>query len=391
MCPIPYYDLMRHSQAKTPLRLEMVRYAAAHGVKPAARVFHTTPKTVRKWLRRWDKRSLASLADHSRAPHAPARRITAAQRDTVCALKHRLPSWGAARMKRDFQLPLSEKAIARIWREAGLQRPRRRKHRTKQDLRAVKATWRLFEQSGVDTKDLDDIPAYYTQMRAQRLPTQQYTFREVVSGLQFLAFAQERSLIYATCFINRILAHLAACGVDLAECRVQSDNGSEFIGAWNARHASSVTRAIEAHRAVHCTIPPGAHTWQADVETVHRLIEDECYHVETFASRQDFLAKLTTYQYWFNTGRRNRSKQGKTPWDILHERDPTLHPRIALLPPVFLDELWQHQQQTRPTGGDDVIPYPLLPYRPSHAPVSDVPQWGVYTTRPCRNFRPGYR
>jgi len=32
-----------------------------------------------------------------------------------------------------------------------------------------------------------------------------------------------------------------------------------------------------------------AHTYQADVETVHRIIEDEFFEIESFSSRQIFL------------------------------------------------------------------------------------------------------
>jgi len=34
------------------------------------------------------------------------------------------------------------------------------------------------------------------------------------------------------------------------------------------------------------------HTYQSDVETVHRLEEDEFFDLEDFASRGDFLAKV---------------------------------------------------------------------------------------------------
>lgn len=54
---------MRQSQDPTTLRLRMALYAKEHGVKPAAAAFKTTPKTVRKWLRRFDGKSPASLND----------------------------------------------------------------------------------------------------------------------------------------------------------------------------------------------------------------------------------------------------------------------------------------------------------------------------------------
>ena len=67
MCPYDYYTEMREASDPKHLRLRMVRLAKERGVKTAARKFHATPKTVRKWRRRYDG-TLESLDDHSRAP-----------------------------------------------------------------------------------------------------------------------------------------------------------------------------------------------------------------------------------------------------------------------------------------------------------------------------------
>jgi len=359
MHPNPYYDTMRQSKDPTDLRLRLVLFAKEHGVKPAARAFGLTPKIVRKWVRRWQPGSKQGLADQSRAPKHPARRITPAQRQQALDLKRRFPSFGAVRLKREFQLTLSEKALRRLWREEGLLKRKRRKHKTKQNLRAVKAAWPLFLQTDVDTKDLQDIPELWPQIRRHGLPLVQYTAREVNSGLLFLAFAQERSLSCATEFAKHILAHAQACGVDFAGGRIQTDNGSEFIGSWQARAESAFTRAVQAVPGlVHSTIPPGAHTWQADVETVHRLIEDELYEVEQFSGRQDFIASTGTYALWFNVARKNSYKEDQTPWEIIHARDPTIRPEIVSLPPVFLDELVNQRLDQLSSGGYDVIPHP---------------------------------
>jgi hypothetical protein len=45
--------IIRQSKEPKLFRYELVRFANEHGVKPAARAFKTTPKTVRKWLARW--------------------------------------------------------------------------------------------------------------------------------------------------------------------------------------------------------------------------------------------------------------------------------------------------------------------------------------------------
>lgn len=77
MCPLRYYSMLRRSNDPIYLRSELVRFAREHGIKPAAREFGTTVRTVRKWLRRWEPGSLRGLEDRSRAPARASRRRSA--------------------------------------------------------------------------------------------------------------------------------------------------------------------------------------------------------------------------------------------------------------------------------------------------------------------------
>ena len=356
---IKYCIHMRHSKDPKYLRLALVRYAQEHGIKPATRAFHTTVKTVRKWLRRFKADDPDSLNEHSRAPKHPKRWIRPEQREEAIGLKRKLPTFGAVRIKRDFGLSLSDKALRKIWRKEGLLKQPRKKHKTKQDLRAVKARWKLFQQTDVDTKDLVDIPEFYSALKTLNLPKVQYTAREVVSGVHFLGYGQERSLTLAELFADILIEHLKICGVHFGQSCFQTDNGSEFIGSWNARHDSAFTMTVQnTPGLIHQTIPPAAHTWQADVETVHNIIENEFYCVESFASRADFLHKASAYNLYFNVARKNSSKHHKTPWEIIHERNPSIHPKIAALPALYLDELWRKKLDSKSKRGYDVIPYP---------------------------------
>jgi len=349
---------MRQSKDPKFLRWKLVTCAQQCGVKPAARAYGSTPKTVRKWLRRFDG-SLGSLADHSRAPKNPRRRITAAQRRQALRLKKKFKGFGAQRLRELFGLAPSEKAIRNIWRKEGLLKRKRRKHQTKQNLREIKKQWRPFLQTELDTKDLDDLPELWPQIHRLGLPKVQYTAREVTSGLQFLAYAQERSLACANLFAELLLDHFGRHGVDLAGCTIQTDNGSEFIGSWNARDDSAFTHTVEAVKGlIHRTIPPGAHTWQADVETVHRLIEDEFYEVETFTGRQDFLDKAYAYNLWFNSARKNRYKENQTPLEIIEKRAPQISRKIIAWHPVYLDKLLVQKLDAQLKGGYHVVPHP---------------------------------
>jgi transposase len=359
MCPFPFSDIIRGSKVseRARYRLQLVRYAREHGTKPAARTFSTSPQTVRKWCRRYDG-SLQSLQDHSRAPHHSPQRLPATVEAKIVAVRKRLHTYGAARLKELFCLPCSDKAIRRVFHQHGLIHPRRTIRRKKNDLRAVKALMTPFARVHLDTKHLDDIPEYLSTMKATHLPRFQYTFREPVSGLQFTSYAQELAGVYAELFAQRILQHLAACGVLLAGTTWQTDNGSEFIGSWNSTGPSPFTRTVEHSQAHHRTIPPRAHTWQSDLETCHRLIEDEFFRIEPFRDRRDFLQKAASYQLFFNTLRPNSSKGGRCPLDILRERSPHLDPRIVLLHPVFLEDILHHRLRP-PPGGNHVWSYPF--------------------------------
>ena len=359
MCPLGYYRIMRQSKDPKCLRFELVNYAWRHGVKPAARRFSSTPKTVRKWLRRWKPGSLEGLEDRRQNPHQRKSKIDPQQRARAIELKRQLKSWGAERIRRDFDLTLSEKTIRKIWRQENLLKKKRRKHKTKNDLRQIKAQWRLFQQIDVDTKYLFDIPEYWPQMTKHQLPHYQITAREVVSGLMFLGYASECTLTYTTLFLQIILDHLKACGVDLQNSRIQTDNGSEFIGSWAASQPSLFTLTVEAQPGLtHHTIPPAAHTHQADVETVHRLIEDEFYEVESFPSPTTFINKASDYLLWFNVARKNSYKNHHTPWEIIHERNQHIHHQVATLPALNIDHIYKSQLAKPNLRGYHMVQYP---------------------------------
>jgi len=365
--PPPYFDLIREMKNPYAYRLAMVDYARQHGIKAAARVFQTTVPTVRKWLSRYQQHGPSGLIEQSRAPHRQPRQTPPQIEQRVVALRRQLPTFGARRLIGEFDLPLGHSALERIWRAHGLMKKRRKKYQRKQDLAAVKSSWRLFQQISADTKDLVDIPRYWPQAHRLRLPWVQYTAREVRSGLQFLAYASRRSAGASAAFAHRIQMHLERCGIELKHLIWQTDNGSEFIGELQPDGSRSGFPSALGDSS-HVRIPPAAHTYQSDVETVHRLIEDEFFDLETFHSRSDFLAKAALYQLYFNLARPNSHKQGLSPWQIIHHLEPCRPLRLCLLAPVFLDH------QLDPQGGYLV---PRHPYKAARMVVGPSDSMGT--------------
>jgi hypothetical protein len=363
MCPYTYYTVMRTSKDPRLLRYRMVLSVERVGIKRTALTFRASRNTVRKWHRRWQSLGYRGLEELSRRPKHSPNAVPEAERIALVGLKGKYKRMGADQIKIKEHLARSPRTIRKVWRQEGLSRRRRKKTETKQNLREAKRHWRLFQQIGEDTKDLCDIPEYYTQMKALGLPTVQYTARDVTTGLLFMGFAQERSLTNSTLFAAHLNRALADCGVTLSGTLRQTDHGSEYIGSVLAKSPSAYTRTVESISGqIHGTIPPGAYTYQADVETVHNLVEMEFYELETFASRDDFLRKARTYQLYFNLLRPNSYKEGKTPWQLTKEKNPYLPIRTAMIPPVFIEDLMENHLEKNLKGGHDVpsTPSPSL-------------------------------
>jgi transposase len=353
---LTYYEIYRMKGQRFILRQRLVAFARRQGIKAAMREFQCSRATVRKWLRRVQPGKPSTLQELSRRPHGCPHQTPAALERKVIQLKQ-TTGFGAERLKEEFDLPCSVGAIKRIAKQQGLVAPRKRKHKTKKDLRAVKKEWRLFQQLSIDSKHLYDIPQYWPQMTTLRLPKYQYTAREVVSGFTFTGYADDLSKTYACLLAERISAHLAWHGIRLDEIEWQSDNGSEFLEHQQNQGFPSLVKALGSG---HHYIPVKAHTWQSDVETVHRLVEDEFFDRESFSSKADFWKKITTYWWYFNIARPNRHKEKKTPFQIILEKCPSVVKSIAAWEPLDLGRILRLYVPTYhpPKGGHDLPVHP---------------------------------
>jgi len=343
MKPLNYFEQiikMPDKADKFDLRLRMVKHALVHGVKPTARVFTTTAKTVRKWLKRYQQEHLTGLNELPRIPeHCPNKTSPALERKVV-ALRKRYPFMGAETLKREHQLPVSHTAINRILRENGLIVKRRKKHKRKRDLSEIKKCWKLFGQITVDTKDLKDIPHYWPQMKNLGLPKYQFTAREVRSGLMLLGFANEKSATNTCLFAQILCGHLKACGIDMNQVKFQTDNGSEFIGCFRQdRTRDGFEKVVEGFGSSHKRIPVRAWSYNSDVETVHGTIEREFYDLENFEGIKDFHQRVASYQARYNLVRPNSNKDNMTPLQIVKRVGDKIDPAVARLPPIMLDWL----------------------------------------------------
>ena len=335
-----YYSMIRTKDHKYDLRLRLVLWAKSKGIWAAQRHFRCSRNTVRKWLRRYEEEGRSGLRELSRAPHhCPHKTPEKVERKVLEA--RRRSGFGGERLVREFGLACSGGAAKRILRQHKLTRKRRRKHKVKNDLRKVKAKLAAFEHFQMDTKPLFDIPQYYPYIKPLGLPRHQYSIREVPTGAVFVSYASELSATYACLCIKRFIEHLHRCGKDLSKVHIYTDNGAEFGGGEKRErdrgfHAL-VEKQLGANHHFNPTATPNAN---ADVESFHNLIQKELFERESFNSKQDFLAKVTSYQNYFNLARPISTKGYRTPLQVLTAKDHTPREKLLLLEPVFLDTLF---------------------------------------------------
>ena len=345
--------MIRADDPAFALRHQLVTHARAHGLKAAARRFGAARNTVRKWFRRFQALGLDGLKSQSRAPKSCPHKTKPSLEARVVALRKKTPGFGARRLIAEFDLPLGHDATQRIIRQHHLTRTRRKKHRRRNDLRAIKAAYAPFTRFQMDVKYLTDLPFYWTQMQNLNLPRFQYTIRELSCGAQFLAYSNELSKTYATLAVERFLQHLRDHGLDTHDVTITTDLGSEFDGdTVHYRPESFHLTIAQRHGATHRFNPPSCPNANADVESVHATIETEFFDAQHFDHRRDFFAKISTYQLWYNVARKNGSRGYHSPLALLarknQERLTKISPKIFLLHPIPLESLLPR------SGGHDV-------------------------------------
>ena len=110
MYPYKYNALIGMKCQMFDLRLRMVLHAKSNGIKPAAKLFMTTPDTVRKWLRRYNESGKNGLKDVSKRPQNSPNAIPEANRELIKKLRDKT-HFGASRLKGEFNLTHSARTI----------------------------------------------------------------------------------------------------------------------------------------------------------------------------------------------------------------------------------------------------------------------------------------
>ena len=333
-------------------RYAMMDYLQNSSIKATSERFNTTRKTVRKWKNRFDG-TLDSLEDHSKRPHNIQNQVSIENLKKIksfCEIQESAnKTIVGTYLIEDLKLPYTLPTVNKYIRLLTNNRNKPSKKQRKRNLYEQKKRMRSFEKIQVDIKYLDDMPEFYHEYYTLRIPRYQITARCVKTGSLFIGYAKEKTNLNTAIFIYRLLSHLRDNGIDITKTTVQTDNGTEFRN-FKSDKSTMFLDVLNCFGSKYYHIPAGAKTWQSDVETSHRLIEDEFYTYKIFNTRKDFFNKANQYQNKFNLRRKNSYKENQTPAQILS--DDIIHGMISLtdvdelyiedlynLKPIVVDEL----------------------------------------------------
>jgi len=354
-----YMEVVKGSSDKKYFRLKIVQVAKGKGIKAAARAFGCSRNTVKKWLKRYKEGGYQELEDISRRPINCYGQTPAELEQKVVGLKKQNPTFGAERLSEIYEIKLSPRTMRAIWRRAGIGYRPRKKHKTRHNLREIKRRWKAFSHNQVDVKDLIDIPEYWLAIMDKKLPRYQYTWREPSCGFHFLAYGYEHTLNNSVTFLYVVAQHLLAMGFTVEELKafeIQTDNGSEFIGSWQAKDESEFLKRCNQWFGGYNRIKPGAKNCQGDVESVHGRIEPEFYIPEGKGLQgiEDLLWKARIYLAYFNAIRTNSYKEHKSPWQLLREQKIYKDKNLCIFPVVVLEDYAEKYLWPILKGGQDL-------------------------------------
>ena len=366
---IPYYQIIRDMKNKFNFRYHLVEYAKAHSISEAAREFSTTRKIVRKWIRRYEKHGLKGLEDESKAPHHIPHKLQELDENRIQITREKYPQWGPRRLKNLARLPYGVSSIYRVLKQRKLCN-KKKKYQKKRDLREWKKKhFKVFQKFQVDVKHLYDIPEFYPVMKLLALPRYELTARCIISGLTFIAYADENTTTNAGIFAEYVIEHLKYYGVEVSTVMFQYDNGSEFIGHVSKKKGKTPFQdRIDFHKLSHGRIPAASPTFNSDVESFHRIVEQEFYSCETFENRIEFFAKAYSYQLFYNYFRPNSGKEDQSPWQIVQKVFPDINKNVLNLQPIHLDSLTTQFIE----GGYHLPKFPKTVYKTVYKQVPPV-------------------
>ena len=316
-------------------------------IRATARLWHTSPQTVRKWVRRFLAEGVEGLRDRSRRPHHSPRR-TPPEIEARIVEARKKSGYGPKRLAILLAAQgcfVSRHTIRHVLRRHGLVRPYRRRHTLYPAFWAydVEEPFTLIQ---TDVKDIHDKQALGTQrchhLTTHHLPRFQWTACEARTRLRFLAYSHHLNQDNGLSFMILVLLWLRAHGIS-GPVSFQTDWGQEFGGTNPDKILRLQERFLAPLDGSLCRIPLGRKQYNGRVERSHRTDDDEFYrpYLLTIPDQARFLDMAALWQFFYNALRPHQGydMDDRPPLGKLKDLGYNGSDSIATFPIVLLDDV----------------------------------------------------
>jgi len=328
---------MPDPKSRCLFRYQLVSYALEHGIAACARDYRTTRRTVQLWVRRYDSESgTESLKSRSRVGQNHPQKLPEQDRERIISFRKKTKNQLGARTIVDFlDLKCSAKTVHKIIKQNGLVPKQAKRWQRRKDMSAIRALYKPFEKIQMDIKYLNDIPECYPAYLKGDIPKFMISARDYKTGWLFLAFTNYLDPISTGIYSQYLIQNFEKAKIDISGLSIQTDNGKEFVD--RLKHRTTYFQKVLAGKVHHHVIPPASPRFNSDIESFHRLVENEFLKLEDIESFPCFVSKAYLYSIYFNFYRKNRNRGNKTPFQLLEEDERKLDPYMLSFPPIFCD------------------------------------------------------
>ena len=302
------------------LKLEWIIFYHTIGngkVTPTARHFGISPKTLHKWLNRFDEKNLLSLEEHTRAPqHVRAWMVSGEEESNISSLRKQHMKLGKRKLKvlykSTYGKDISTWKIERVIRKHHLYPDMKRHQLTIAKRKGAYAKLRIHQIK----EKLERTKQYGILWHIDCIILWWYGYRRII----ITALDDTTKIAYAHCYPNNtsqtatdFLNRLQMVAGSKIQA-IHTDNGSEFAGAFERACQTLSIQQIYSR----------AHTPKdnAALERFNRTIQEEWLEQSVIGldDIQTANQDLTEWLIYYNAVRPHQALDYQTPLAYAHEQ-----------------------------------------------------------------------
>ncbi len=250
------------------------------------RMFDVDERTIRRWKSAYDGGGFDALTPKTTVPKK-IRTIPKVLQNRIIKLKEKYPSWGAMRLKHQFDLPLSARTVHRIFKRKGLL----------VHIKPKPQEYKRFQRSHVDSLWQGDTFQFRIKggIKVQVTGFIDDCSRERIVSKAYLRKGKEES-------INALRWALCKGRIPKA---IYLDNGKQFVAKLFKQEAEKYGIKLIFGKPYH---PQG----RGKIERYHKTLYNELIAVKKFRSLSHFRKELWKFDRRYNNWRKQEILEWKT-------------------------------------------------------------------------------